>query len=779
MRFRLGIRLQLVLYTLALVALAGGLLTWYNIEQLRRLNLTRASEKGVAIAENLAHNLSDPIYLLAVDRMRLALGAARSDPDIIKALALDPDGRVLSDGTRRNPDRGLRFALSPNLEQARAAQSAQTKREGDGLAILRPVALAGGEVIGYSYIELSLARTEAQDATLARDSLFLASLLLVLAAPLAASLARRFSAPVEALAKGAQEIAEGKLGTRVEVRRNDELGQLGRKFNAMATSLETLTSDLRGAKDKAEAANLAKSQFLANMSHEIRTPMNGLLGMTQLLLDTELDGQQRRYAEIVHQSGNALLGILNDILDFSRIEAGRLELVEADVDLRRLAASVAELFGESTRIKRLELQVRVEPSVPGLLRGDGGRLRQVLVNLVGNAVKFTEKGAVTVAIGLETDDGDRVRVRFEVADTGIGIEPAMQSRVFEPFVQADGSATRKHGGSGLGLAICRQLIGLMQGEFGVTSEPGKGSVFWFVVPLGRPASVAETAADTASEVPEKRAPAHDGVRSRAAAYRILVVEDNPVNQQVALGMLKALGHRCDVAPGGEEALAAVRAQRYDAVLMDCQMPGMDGFSATREIRKMEAQGELAPRRLPIIAVTAYALEGDRQRCLDAGMDSYLSKPFTRDSLALELQRVLKREYRVDPAVAAADPVPPTPPDALDRKALDSLREIERQGATGLVAKAVGLYLRTAPNLVQTVNTAAAARDIAELARAAHTLKSSSLNIGAARVGEIAKKIELGARAEPPDVASELVRELTAAYTRAETLLQAEIDGTAM
>ncbi len=777
MRFRLGIRLQLVLYTLALVALAGGLLTWYNIEQLRRLNLTRASEKGVAIAENLAHNLSDPIYLLAIDRMRLVLGAARSDPDVIKALALDPDGRLLSDGTRRNPDRGLHFALSPNLEQARAARTAQTKRDGECLAILQPVALAGGEVIGYAYVELSLARTEAQDATLARDSLFLASLMLVLAAPLAASLARRFSAPVEALAKGAQEIAEGRLGTRVEVRRNDELGQLGREFNAMATSLETLTSDLRGAKDKAEAANLAKSQFLANMSHEIRTPMNGLLGMTQLLLDTELDGQQRRYAEIVHQSGNALLGILNDILDFSRIEAGRLELVEADVDLRRLAASVAELFGESTRIKQLELHVRVEPSIPRPLRGDGGRLRQVLVNLVGNAVKFTEKGAITIAIRLETDDGDRVRIRFEVADTGIGIEPAMQSRIFEPFVQADGSATKKHGGSGLGLAICRQLVALMQGEFGVTSEPGKGSVFWFVVPLERSASVPDTAADIASGVAERHTPAHAG--SRAPAHRILVVEDNPVNQQVALGMLKALGHRCDIAPGGEEALAALRAQRYDAVLMDCQMPGMDGFSATREIRKMEAHGELAPPRLPIIAVTAYALEGDRQRCLDAGMDSYLSKPFTRDGLALELQRLLKLERRSDPAFAAADSVPPAPLDTLDRKALDSLREIERQGATGLVAKAVGLYLRTAPNLVQTVNSAAAARDVAALAHAAHTLKSSSLNIGAARVGEIAKKIELGARAEPPDVASELVRELTAAYSRAETLLQAEIDGTAM
>jgi signal transduction histidine kinase/FixJ family two-component response regulator len=650
MRLRLGIRLQLVLYTLALVALAGGLQAWYNIAQLHRLNLARAAEKGAAIAENLAHNLSDPIYLLKVDRMQLALGAARSDPDVVKALALDPNGLVFSDGTGRNPDRGSRFALPPTLEQALAGRTARTERTAAKLAILHPTALAGGEVIGYAYIELSLARTEAQDAALARDALFLASLMLVLAAPLAVLLARRFSAPVEALAKAAQKVAGGELDTRVDARRKDELGQLGREFNAMATSLETLTSDLRAARDKAEAANLAKSQFLANMSHEIRTPMNGLLGMTQLLLGMQLDAQQRRCAEIIHQSGNALLGILNDILDFSRVEAGRLELVESDIDLRRLAASAAELFGESARLKRLGLRVHVEPSVPRLLRGDGGRLRQVLVNLVGNAVKFTERGAVTLAIRLEADAGDRVRVRFEVADTGIGIEPAMQSRIFEPFVQADGTATRKYGGSGLGLAICRQLVALMQGELGVTSAPGRGSAFWFVVPLAHPTSTPEiAAADTGSG---SRTPRLVDAGARRSARRILLVEDNLVNQEVARGFLEVLGHRCDIVPNGEEALAALHQQRYDAVLMDCQMPGMDGFSATRAIRDLEARGVLAPPRLAILAVTAHALAGDRERCLEAGMDDYLTKPFTLESLAAALQRVLDRGQRTEAALAS-------------------------------------------------------------------------------------------------------------------------------
>ena len=649
MRLRLGIRLQLVLYTLALVALASGLQAWYNIAQLHRLNLARATEKGSAIAENLARNLSDPIYLLKVDRMRLVLGAARSDPDIVQALALDPDGVVFSDGTARSPGRGSRFILPPALEEARAARAARSERIGERLAILHPTALAGGEVIGYAYIELSLARTETQFAALARDSLFLASLMLLLAAPLAALLARRFSAPVEALAKAAHKVADGELDTRVDVRHNDELGQLGREFNAMATSLGTLTSDLRAAKDKAEAASRAKSQFLANMSHEIRTPMNGLLGMTQLLLSTRLDAQQRRCAEIVHQSGNALLGILNDILDFSRIEAGRLELVESDVDLRRLAASVVELFGESARVKRLGLQVRIESSVPRLLRGDGGRLRQILANLVGNAVKFTERGTVTIAIRLDADDRDRVRVRCEVADTGIGIEPAMQSRIFEPFVQADGTATRKYGGAGLGLAICRQLVALMQGEFGVTSEPGRGTVFWVVLPLARPASSAGTAAGTGSQ---SRTPAVAG--AGPWVRRILVIEDNLVNQEVARGFVEALGYRCDVVADGEEALAALRRQRYDALLMDCHMPGMDGFSATRAIRELEARGVLAPPRLPIIAVTAHALAGDRERCLDAGMDGYLSKPFTLEGLAATLRRFFDRTDTAEPALASPD-----------------------------------------------------------------------------------------------------------------------------
>jgi CheY-like chemotaxis protein/anti-sigma regulatory factor (Ser/Thr protein kinase) len=287
--------------------------------------------------------------------------------------------------------------------------------------------------------------------------------------------------------------------------------------------------------------------------------------------------------------------------------------------------------------------------VPQLVRADGGRLRQIVANLVGNAVKFTERGAVTIAIRLEAEAGSRVRVRFEVIDTGIGVDPAMQARIFEPFIQADATATRKYGGSGLGLAICRELVALMEGHFGVTSEPGRGSVFWFVVPLIRIAPAAETAAETPVDGP---APRPADAEARPSARQILLVEDNLVNQEVARGFLEVLGHRCDVVPGGNEALVAVRARRYDVVLMDSQMPGMDGLSATRAIRELEERGVLAPPRLSILAVTAHALAGDRDRCLDAGMDGYLSKPFTLESLEAALEEVLALAHRRESALAS-------------------------------------------------------------------------------------------------------------------------------
>ncbi len=885
-------------------------------------------------------------YLLLRDRARAstALAALAAKSDIASAVLYDRNGKpfaqYITGSNGSTEDVPLPEALEGVDADALAAANLEGRRMMSRHTRLYQPVMAGALQVGVVMIETDLVATWIDILSGLAVMGLAMGVSLVVAVCMAGRFKRSIAEPVTKLIQAAQKVSTSQnYSLRIAHQRTDELGQLIDSFNTMMAQIEdrgaallhhrdelerqvgVRTEQLEKAKNAAEAASRAKSAFLATMSHEIRTPMNGVLGMTEMLLATGLTEAQRNYTTLVKRSGEHLLVIINDILDFSKIEAGKLTIEYINFNLWDLLDDIHNVYTPQAAGKGIGFDFDIANDIPVAICGDPNRLRQIMANLLGNAIKFTEQGRILARVRVAGEDTQSVMLRFEVHDTGIGITREARARLFEAFSQADDSTTRRYGGTGLGLAISKQLVELMGGAIGVDNAPQRGSIFWFTVSFdkrrvdpdapdapghcrhsleglrvlvvdeqeesredlaqqlvawraradsaasaaagyerllsaakaGRPydaavvdmemthtsglalaASIKGDAAARATHLvllsPERLAA--DPVQRRAAgvayqlvkparaadlyaclaacaarlhapapaagvnaagpvsaaatalpaaaarpaprarARRVLLAEDNPVNVEVAKAMLESLGIEATCARNGQEALDAVRAGGFDAVLMDCQMPVMDGFAATAAIRRLEREAGRA-RTLPVIAITANALQGDREACLAAGMDDYLSKPFTQQQLAAIIGRwvamplaatahhedgTLRGPLR-PPAALPPEAVEVIQREAVNRVALDNIRALSRDGGDALVQKVIKAYLGDTPRHLVTLREAVDGLDAGSVRRVAHSLKSASANVGAVRLATLCKELEQLGRADSVDGAGRILTDM--------------------